>query len=142
VGLSRLGHSALTPAAGASGIAAVRAELEMAAQTFAERAAAHDRQLDAAAVEAIKERVLLRCRDLLDDWQNIAGRLSANGVTLEYQRESAGGGTNRLLHEFLNPELANKAAIFRKFRANRSMRDVEASIDVTVKPLNDWSPTP
>jgi hypothetical protein len=142
VGLSRLGTSALTPPAGASGIAAVRAELEKASQIFASRAAAHDRQLDATASEALKERVLLRCRDLLDDWQNIAQRLSANGVTLEYQRESASGGTNRLLHEFLNPELANKAPIFRKFRANRSMRDVEASIAVTVKPLNDWSPTP
>jgi hypothetical protein len=142
VGLSRLRWSRLTPPAGAREIMSARQQLDEAAQVFALRAAMHDRQLDAAASTALKDRVLHRCRELLDDWLNIAKNLANNGVTLEYQRESGGAGTNRLLHEFLNPELANKSAVFRKFRANRSMRDVEASVDITVKNLNDWTATP
>jgi hypothetical protein len=38
--------------------------------------------------------------------------------------------------------LPNLAPIQRRFRANRSMRDVEASVDIGVKNLRDWGNQP
>jgi hypothetical protein len=51
-------------------------------------------------------------------------------------------GPQRLLYDFLDPELASLPDIRRRFRANRSMRDVEASVDLYVKNLNDWGDKP
>jgi hypothetical protein len=48
------------------------------------------------------------------------------------------GAAQRLLYEFLHPEVESLPAIRRRFRANRSMRDVERSVEITVKNLNDW----
>ena len=44
----------------------------------------------------------------------------------------------RLLYEFLHPDLRNlaPAAPEMKFRANRSMRDVEASVNLFVHRIN------
>ena len=52
------------------------------------------------------------------------------------------GAAQRLLYEYLHPDLPNLPPVRRKFRANRSMRDVESSVELTVKNLNDWTPRP
>jgi len=44
-----------------------------------------------------------------------------------------------MLDEYLHPDLWNLPAVRRKFRANRSMRDVEPSVELGVKNLNDWT---
>jgi hypothetical protein len=80
--------------------------------------------------------VLNRVRQLLDDWLLIAQQVSPN-AQLEYQVEEQ-ASNKRLLRDFLDPELARQPPIFRKFRANRSMRDVEHSVELTVKPLQTW----
>ena len=54
---------------------------------------------------------------------------------LQYQSES--GAAQRLLYEFLNPELKKLPQRHRKFRANRSMRDVEPSVNLWVKTLDN-----
>ena len=74
--------------------------------------------------------------DLLDDWSNIANDLSQSGAALQYQMEV--GGAQRLLYEFLNPELRNLPPQNpkMKFRANRSMRDVEPSVNLWMKKLD------
>ena len=59
---------------------------------------------------------------------------------MQYQQEV--GAAQRLLYEYLHPDLQNLPAVRRKFRANRSMRDVEPSVELGVKNLNDWTPRP
>ncbi|MGH7169932.1 MAG: hypothetical protein ACRELG_06620, partial [Gemmataceae bacterium] len=79
--------------------------------------------------------VLARCRKLLDEWEKIAKELNDLGAELQYQIES--GAAQRLLYEFLNPELKKLPPRRRLFRANRSMRDVEPSVNLWVKTLDN-----
>jgi hypothetical protein len=129
VALARLGEAALTPPRGATAILTERARLDWVAQALARRAADVAETADEA--ERLRERVLARSRDLLDEWDKIAKDYQDAGVLLQYQREE--GGAQRLLYEFLNPELKGQPPNRRKFRANRSMRDVEPSVNLWVK---------
>lgn len=140
VALCRQGKPDMTPALGAGLILSMRTALEPFAERFAERARNHDRTMSAANAAQLHDHVLARCRNLLDDWDNIAGELAKTGTKLQYQNETSPAA--RLLYEFLHPELQNLAPIRRKFRANRSMRDVELNVELTVKNLNDWGSTP
>jgi hypothetical protein len=82
--------------------------------------------------------VLKRCRGLVDDWRLIAQDYK-NGpnVNLKYQLYEEGKNAKPLLHAFLDPELANLQPEFMKFRANRSMRDVETNTELKVKELTE-----
>ena len=42
-----------------------------------------------------------------------------------------------MLYEFLNPDLKGLPSRHKKFRANRSMRDVEPSVNLWLKTLDD-----
>ena len=75
-----------------------------------------------------------RAVDLLDEWSKIAMELNEAGAGLQYQVEV--GAAQRLLYEFLNPELKTLPPWQQKFRANRSMRDVEPSVNLWVKTLD------
>ena len=75
-----------------------------------------------------------RCKDLLDEWSTIAKELHDAGGALQYQTEA--GSAQRLLYEFLNPELKNLPPRHKKFRANRSMRDVEPSVNLWLKTID------
>jgi hypothetical protein len=77
---------------------------------------------------------------LLDDWYSIASTYQQTNVKLQYQREA--GGARQLLYDPLDPALPNLRPEQRRFRANRSMRDVEPSVDITIKNLNDWGNRP
>jgi hypothetical protein len=81
--------------------------------------------------------VLARSNSLLDDWLNIAEGLRHTNTGLKYQQWEPGSGA-RLLYDLLDPELQQLPDVRRRFRANRSMRDVESSVDLTVKNLNEW----
>ena len=78
---------------------------------------------------------MVRAVDLLDEWSHIAHDLQTQGVQLQYQIET--GAAQRLLYEFLNPELKKMPMRQRKFRANRSMRDVEPSVNLWVRTLDN-----
>ena len=135
----------MTPALGAGEILSLRSALEPFAQRFADRAANHDNRMDPAEAQRLRYNVLARCRSLLDDWQNIADQFRQTNTKLQYQRWDASGtagGAQRLLYDILDPELANLPRVRRQFRANRSMRDVEPSVDLAVKNLNDWQTKP
>jgi hypothetical protein len=67
---------------------------------------------------------------------NIAKAFQDNNAKLQYQVEA--GGAARLLYEYLHPDLPKLPAIRKTFRSNRSMRDVEANVDLSVRPLNEW----
>jgi len=130
----------MTPPLGAGEILINRASLDQFARRFAERARNHDPSLSAAAAQQLSDNVLQRCGRLLDDWRNIADEFQVTNTQLQYQIEV--GAAQRLLFEYLNPDLVNLPAVRRKFRANRSMRDVESSVELNVKNLNDWTPRP
>lgn len=137
VSLARQGHLPMTPPRGASEILRERTKLDFVVDALADRA----REccgLDPASAEAqqIRQRVRDRANELLDDWSKIANDLSQSGVPLQYQTEI--GSAQRLLYEFLNPELRNLPPQNPKmrFRANRSMRDVEPGVNLWMKKLD------
>jgi hypothetical protein len=133
VALARLGVPVLTPPKGATEILSERGRLSFVADRIAERAAG-DAQLSGAEAQRLRDRLRLRVADLLDEWEKIAHDYHNQGVPLQYQTEV--GAAQRLLYEFLNPELRTLAGRHRKFRANRSMRDVEPSVNLWVKTLD------
>jgi hypothetical protein len=137
VGLCRQGDGMLTPPIGAEDIGQRRAALEAFAHSFAERAARHDPRLDPAEARQLHDRVLRYCCGLLDDWLEIADRLQQQNTRLQYQRWEI-GGAKPLLYDFLDPELAEALPVQHRFRAGRSMRDVEPEVELRVCTLNLW----
>ena len=83
---------------------------------------------------ALRQRVQERALDLLEEWGHTATERQNVGRQLEYQTETRRG--DRLLYEFLSPELKQQPARRKKFRANRSMRDVEPSVNLWLKTID------
>jgi len=133
--LARLGHAPMTPPKGAGSILKEMPKLDFAVEQIAKRAL--DTHSDRSSPEAkeLSEEVEKRCKDLLDSWNKIAKDLYDAGGALQYQNEE--GSAQRLLYEFLNPELKTLPVERRKFRANRSMRDVEPSVNLWMRSLDD-----
>ena len=125
VALARLSNPALTPALAAAQVAAHRQALERVAETISRRAEAHD-LLTHEDAEALRQEVLNKVRDLLDSWQHVAGNLPS----LQYGREVGGPP---LLRQPLDPDLPSRDSHERKFKANRSLRDVEPAVNLWVK---------
>jgi hypothetical protein len=103
------------------------------ADRLAERARAHAWPPTPDLGQQLHDHVLHRCRSLLDDWVNIVEELRQSSTRLEYQKEL--GGSARLLFSFLDPELKDVGTVRRRFKANRSMRDVEPSVVLNVRRL-------
>jgi hypothetical protein len=133
VALARQGHAPMTPPRGATEILRERGKLDFVVEALAARAAAYAETPQEA--QTLRQRVRERAIDLLDEWSRIAHDLQNQGVQLQYQIET--GAAQRLLYEFLNPELKKLPMRHRKFRANRSMRDVEPSVNLWVKTLDN-----
>jgi hypothetical protein len=133
VALARQGHAPMTPPRGATEILNERAKLDWVVAALAQRAAATED--DQQKATDLRQRMRDRAVDVLDEWSRIAQDYQAQGVHLQYQIEA--GAARRLLYEFLNPELKQLPMRHRKFRANRSMRDVEASVNLWVKNLDN-----
>ena len=135
VSLVRQGHLVMTAPRGALEILRERTKLDKAVDCLASRARDHT-TLPPEEADQLAQRVRQRASNLLDDWSKVANDLSQSGVGLQYQKEV--GAAQRLLYEFLNPELKNLPphSPQMKFRANRSMRDVEPSVNLWVKTLD------
>ena len=71
-----------------------------------------------------------RVANLLDDWQQIAQEQAKDNAGLQYQREL--GADPPLLHTPLDPELVNLDDRRKRFRANRSLRDIEPSVNLFI----------
>ena len=123
----------MTPPKGATEILKQRTKLEFVIDSLVERARSHT-DMPAADQETLRLRVRERSLDLFDEWTRIAMQLQRDGVDLQYQREV--GAAQRLLYEFLNPELKRLPPRHKKFRANRSMRDVEPSVNLWLKTID------
>jgi hypothetical protein len=134
IALARQGHLPMTPPKGAGEILRERPRLDFAVDALADRAQSHAK-MDPADAAKLRQTVQQRALDLLDEWSKFAKELNDAGVALQYQLEA--GAARRLLFEFLNPELKLLPQRHKKFRANRSMRDVEPSVNLWVRTLDD-----
>lgn len=132
VALARLGHPPMTPPVGAAEILAERGRLDFAVDCLGASAVAHAR-LGAKEAEKLRGRVRDLSKDLLDEWCQIAAEYAKTGTRLQYQTEV--GAAQPLLHDFLSPDLSLLPPRHLKFRANRSMREVEPSVNLWVRSL-------
>jgi hypothetical protein len=134
VGLARHADPALTAPASAGKILDQRPHLDRFADEMARRAATHA-PLEAAEADAIRQRVRERVLDLLDEWHRLARGYRDRGVKLVYNPLEPASGLP-LLRDFLDPEIDRLPRGHRKFRANRSMRDVEPSVNLWMRTLD------
>jgi len=138
VGLVRHEYRPMTPPLGAKEILKERSRLDAAVESLADRAREHSKNLPPEELERLRQRMRDRGADLLDSWAKEAKDLAMSGVGLQYNPNEA-GGAKQLLYDFLDPELKNlqPTHVKMKFRANRSLRDVEESVNIWVKTLDN-----
>ena len=134
IALARHGHAPMTPPRGATEILKEMPRLQFAIERLANRALETHSNSSSPEAAELRQKVADRCKDLLDTWSTIAKELHDTGGALQYQTET--GSAQRLLYEFLNPELKNLPPRHKKFRANRSMRDVEPSVNLWLKTID------
>ncbi len=141
VGLVRQGLRGLTPPTGAQQITTTRQTLDPFCKVLAERASRHRPDLDPGEKQKLHDLILNTCASLLDDWLLIAKEATQVGSSIQYQRE-ASRPPQHLLYGFLDPEIPNLDGKRRRFRANRSMRDVEPNVEAWIARLKEWGDTP
>lgn len=134
IALVRQGHLPMTPPKGAKEILKELPRLAFAINLLSQRALGTHHDSSSPDANQLRLKVQDRCKDLLDVWSTIAKELDDTSGSLQYQTEV--GGAQRLLYEFLSPELKTLPPKHRKFRANRSMRDVEPSVNLWLKTID------
>lgn len=127
VALARLGHPGMTAPLRAIDILQNRKSLDFVIDTISQRVELHDKDKSRVEIEEERQKVRKRVQDLLDTWEHIAGQK----MTLQYQREV--GEAPPLLFDPLDPELERKPLEERKFKAQRSLRDVEPTVNLWVR---------
>lgn len=136
VGFARHAERVMTPPRGAEEIADVRQELERRTlKAFLERARQQPIE-DEAELDELLRSVQNRVVDLLDSWRKIYDDYHAVGVVLQYQKYEM-DGPRPLLREMLDRDFDSEH--HRKFRANRSLRDVEPEVNLFLKDLSGAS---
>jgi hypothetical protein len=133
VGLTRQAWAPLTPAQQAIAVERERKALGFVAEAITERAERHA-ALSKKEVDALRQKLRGRVDDLLDEWCKIAESKQSVGAGLQYQKWESTGP--HLLYDPLDPELEQLPSGARKFRAQWSLRDVEASTPLWVKRLD------
>jgi hypothetical protein len=131
VALSRLGHSPLTAPQKAIDILTHRSALDFVVETISRRAENHDKDLDANEADVLRQKLRTRVQDLLDTWYKIALEKKEANAGLQYQKEV--GTYPPLLFQPLDPALANQPLYARKFKAPRSLRDIEPNVNLWAK---------
>jgi hypothetical protein len=136
--MARHAEPSLTPPRGAEDVVAARAGLE------ARLLALFEARLDEQAMgqeERSERRASVRHRivGLLDDWTTVSDYYSSEGVAFGYQRYEE-EGLKPLLREMLETEFDLFAQ--GTFRVNRSLRDVEPSVNLFIKEPINGKPMP
>ena len=141
VSLARHGEPALTPAARAADLAQYRNRLGWIKTTVRSRAENHTKDLDPAERQELGGKMDSRVDDLLDAWEQIAAEKAAVQAGLQYGPFEA-RPRPPLLHDPLDPDLKKEPphSKLRKFRAQWSLRDVEAEVPVIVRRLDGGTP--
>ena len=123
----------MTPPAGVEAIEAERVELErLLLEVFRGRINEQPLQDDDEREERLRS-IQNRVGDLLDSWRAILDDYHADGVPMQYQRHEV--RTRRpLLREMLDTDF--ESAHHKKFRVNRSLRDVEPQVNLFLQDLS------
>ena len=128
VALSRLGILELTPSVAAAEVELHDKETREIAKAVGERAQRHTDGLP----QDFGAYVTSRVQSLLDDWAMLARNAGDGGVTFGYSRRDRGVSTP-LLREMIDPDRNTLNETQLRFRAPRSLRDVEPSVLLAVK---------
>jgi hypothetical protein len=134
VALGRHMLPAMTPPRGVQGIVEQRAALTAICEVLARRARAH-RSLSQDEEARLDATLRKRASDLLDSWYKVGKAHREVASPLRYQRHEGQDGP-ALLHMPLDPILATLDKDARKFKAPRSLRDVEPAVDLWIKRLD------
>ena len=133
VTLARHRHAALAPSDGAERLAEVRDQLEAdLLRVFRERLD-HQGFAPGAEREARERSVHDRIVDLLDSWVTVVADYRNVGARVRYQQHEGTDTRKPLLRDML--ETRFDTMHHRKFRVNRSLRDVEPEVHVFVREL-------
>ena len=129
VALARHAEAALTPPTGVAKIAEKRSALEkQILDAFLERVEHQGHTDEAELLERIRS-VRNRVVDLLDSWRKIIEDYQEEGIAVSYQRYEPGSGHGKfMLQEMLETDFDSEH--HRKFRVNRSLRDVEPEVHI------------
>ena len=137
VGLVRQGYRPMTPPLGAKAILKERNQLDAAVESLANRAREHSKNLPRTSSNGCGN----EC-GIAEPICWIHGQ--SKHRTCDVWRWPAvqpkrGGRAKQLLYDFLDPDLKNlqPTHVNMKFRANRSLRDVEQSVNIWVRTLEN-----
>jgi hypothetical protein len=137
VALARHLRAPLTPPVGALSVAGERAALQQVAETLAARGRAHRATQSKEEEQRLDASLRARVNDLLDSWWRVAKFQIDNSARLRYQPYEGSAGP-ALLRTPLDPVGSDlqPAQDARKFKAPRSLRDVEPSVNLWLKRLD------
>jgi hypothetical protein len=131
VALARNLDPSLTPPKGAGAIAGVRGVIEKhLLALFLDRVDGQD--LGPEEREERRRSVQDRIVDLLDSWRKVVDDYEEQGVEIQYQKYEL-DTPKPLLRDMLDTEFETEH--HRKFRVNRSLRDVEPEVNLFLKEL-------
>jgi Helicase conserved C-terminal domain len=129
--LARHTRPELTKARGVEQIEAVRVPLEQLLKD-AVRTRVDQQQFAPDEHDEVVQSVESRVSEILDGWETIYEEHHSDGVDMQYQKYEL-KGPKPLLHEMLETGLTAEE---RLFRVNRSLRDVEPSVNLLVRDLD------
>jgi hypothetical protein len=133
VSLARHTAAKLTPPRGVEQIADVRATVERRMlDVFLDRVQQQPLVDESERDERLRS-VQNRVVDLLDSWRKISDDYQSAGVRVQYQKYEE-SGPRPLLREMLDTQFETEH--HRKFRVNRSLRDVEPDVNLFLKDLS------
>ena len=129
VALARLGIPELTPMLAARDIENHGAETTALAQAVGDRARNHSDGLR----DEFGDHVGNRVQSLIDDWARLAHEAGQGGAAFGYARSRGSGTSTPLLREMIDPDrnVLNDTQL--RFRAPRSLRDVEPGVLLGIK---------
>ena len=127
--MTRLGIADLTPTLAAGQVEDHPGETKSIAQVIGTRAASHSDH----APPALRGYVQQRVQSLIDDWAQLAKRAQTGGVAFGYAFGRERGVSTPLLREMIDPDRQSLTDQQLRFRAPRSLRDVEPSVLLGIK---------
>jgi hypothetical protein len=130
VGLARHAIAPMESGRGAQEVGRHIVEIRELLEVFRDRVLSHDTEKSPDDLKALANLVFERADTILSQWNKIASDKLAGGIGLKYQALEKPAEAAPLLHNFLDPKLASLTARERAFCANRSMRDVEPSVNI------------
>ena len=129
VALARLGVPELTPMLAAGSVEKFGPETAALAQAVGERAGNHADELPDGFAAHVENCV----QSLVDDWARLAHEAGQGGVAFGYAQGRDNGTSTPLLREMIDPNRDVLNDMQLRFRAPRSLRDVEPGVLLGIK---------